>query len=170
MVLVADGDQTPLEAWKEVTKGTYALIQRCLWHIPHQLKYMLWKDKATQEQRKSILFLAYNAILLRKQVAIDEFNEYIQLKILRVENLIKTCQKEELKTCETFLKNAKDHLFIIGRNAKDNHSASLTERAVRTIKQRTKHAYWSEKGVENAAKVRLNHFYNQKFKGLHFET
>ena len=169
-VLIADGDKSPIEAWTEATKGVYSLVQRCLWHIPHQLKYMLWKDKAQPEQRKTILSLAYSAILLRKQVSIEEFNDYIQLKILRVENLISDCQKNGLKTCATFLKNAKDQLFIVGRNAKDNHNTSLTERAMRTIKQRTKYAYWSEKGVENVVKVRLNHFYNQKFKGLYFET
>ena len=97
-----------------------------------------------------------------KNVSIEEFNDYIQLKILRVENLIEYCQNQGLKTCEVFLKNAKDQLFTVGRNVRDNHNTSLIERAMRTIKQRTKYACWSEKGVENAIKVRLNHFYNQK--------
>jgi hypothetical protein len=169
-VLIADGDQTPIEVWKQTCKGTYSLVQRCLWHIPRQMKYMLWKDKATQEQRERILGLTYNAVLIRKQVVVEEFCQYIQLKIARVENLIKTCQDEGLNTCKTFLENAKENLFIVGRNATENHTTSLTERAMRTIKQRTKYASWSEKGVENAIKLRMNHFYNQKFKGLYFET
>ncbi|MBI5185697.1 MAG: hypothetical protein HZA01_08225, partial [Nitrospinae bacterium] len=31
---------------------------RCLWHIPHQLKYVLWKDKAARKTKDWLYMLA----------------------------------------------------------------------------------------------------------------
>ncbi len=170
LVLVADGDQSIMEVFKEISSKKYVFFQRCLWHIPHQIKYMLWKDKATKEQRNEILSLTYNAFLLRKTVSIEELADYISMKLLRIENLMIRCKAYGLTTCLTFLQNAKDHAFVLGRSIKDNHNTSLTERAMRTIKQRTQYAVWSEKGAENVIKIRLNHFYNDNSIGLYFET
>jgi len=39
-LLVTDGDTDILKG----LKGLSIVFQRCLWHIPHQLKYVLWKD------------------------------------------------------------------------------------------------------------------------------
>ncbi len=169
-ILVADGDQTIMEVFKTVSLKSYTLLQRCLWHIPHQVKYMLWKDKASKEQRKEILSLTYNAFLLRKTVTIEELADYISMKLLRIENLIIRCKAYGFETCSTFLQNAKDNAFVLGRSTKDNHNTSLTERAMRTIKQRTRYAVWSDKGAENVIKIRLNHFYNDKSIGLYFHT
>lgn len=169
-ILVADGDDTPINEWKIIGKRGYAFFQRCLWHIPHQLKYMLWKDKATKVEKTSILSLCYAAFILRKDVPLEEFAQYIQLKIARIENLIAECTKLGFKTCATFLNNAKGFAFVSGRDTQHNHNTSLTERAMRTIKQRTKYAVWSDKGAENVIKIRLDTFYNHSFKGLHFGT
>lgn len=169
-ILVADGDQTIMEVFKTVSLKSYTLFQRCLWHIPHQVKYMLWKDKASKADREEILSLTYNAFLLRKNVSLEEFEAYISMKLLRIENLLIKCQTYGFKACLTFLQNAKDHAFLLGRSTNDNHNTSLTERTMRTIKQRTRYAVWSEKGAENVIKIRLNHFYNHKAIGLYLET
>jgi hypothetical protein len=169
-ILVADGDDTPMNIWKNLGQKGYAVCQRCLWHIPHQLKYMLWKDKATKEQKKNILTLCYAAFKLRKEVKPEEFAQYIQMKILRIENLILQCRKLGFETAATFIHNAKEIAFVLGRSTNDNHNTSLTERAMRTIKQRTRYAVWSDKGAQNVINLRLNHFYNRSFKGLLFRT
>ena len=48
-VLVTDGDTSILKGLKNKVK---IIIQRCLWHIPHQLKYTLWKDKASRKSKE----------------------------------------------------------------------------------------------------------------------
>ena len=131
---------------------------------------MLWKDKASKEERKNILKLCYSAFLLKKTISLEQFAEYVQLKWLRIENLIMDCQKRGFQTCATFLQNAKNYAFNVGRKPSDNHNTSLTERSMRTIKQRTRYAVWSDKGAENVIKIRLNHFYNNQLIGLHFGT
>jgi hypothetical protein len=170
LVLVADGDQNIIEVFIEISKKKCVFFQRCLWHIPHQIKYMLWKDKASKDQKNEILSLTYNAFLLRKTISIEELADYISMKLLRIENLIIRCKTYGLTTCLTFLQNAKDNAFLLGPSAKNNHNTSLTERAMRTIKQRTRYALWSDKGAENVIKIRLNHFYNDNSIGLYFHT
>lgn len=169
-ILVADGDQTIMDVYKNATLKSYAFFQRCLWHIPHQIKYMLWKDKATKEERKEILKLTYSAFLLNKSISFEELSDYTSMKLARIENLIERCKKLGFNTCSTFLQNTKTHAFVLGRSVKDNHNTSLIERAMRSIKQRTRYATWNDKSVQNLIKVRLNHFYNDKDVGLHFYT
>jgi len=40
-LLITDGDTSILEGLKGKVK---VIIQRCLWHIPYQAKYVLWQD------------------------------------------------------------------------------------------------------------------------------
>lgn len=169
-ILVADGDSTVIDVFNNLPLIGTTFFQRCLWHIPHQLKYMLWKDKADAEQKKNILKLAYSAFLLRKTVSAEDFKTYISMKLKRVEELIEKCKNLGFDTCATFLENAKKNAFVLGKSTTDNRNTSLTERAMRTIKQRTRYAVWSEKGSENVIKIRLNHFYNQNNIGLYFHT
>lgn len=169
-ILVADGDSTVIDIFNDLLLNGTTSFQRCLWHIPHQIKYMLWKDKADTEQKKHILNLTYSAFLLRKTVSAEEFKTYISMKLKRIEELIKKCKELGFDTCATFLENAKKNAFVLGKSTTDNRNTSLTERAMRTIKQRTRYAVWGESGSENVIKIRLNHFYNQNKIGLYFHT
>lgn len=169
-ILVADGDTTVIDVFNNLFLNGKVFFQRCLWHIPHQMKYMLWKDKAEITQKKHILNLTYSAFLLRKTVSAQEFKPYILMKLNRIQELIEECKNLGLNTCATFLQNAKKNAFVLGKATTENRNTSLTERAMRTIKQRTRYAVWSEKGAENAIKIRLNHFYNQNEIGLYFHT
>jgi hypothetical protein len=169
-ILVADGDSTVIDVFNKLALKGAAFFQRCLWHIPHQIKYMLWKDKADVAQKKEILTLTYSAFLLRKTLIMQDFKTYILSKVERIEKLIEKCVNLGFNTCATFLENAKKNAFVLGESTTINRNTSLTERAMRTIKQRTRYAVWSEKGVENAIKIRLNHFYNQNNIGLYFQT
>lgn len=169
-ILLADGDESISELYLSLRQKGYCFFQRCLWHIPRQIKYMLWKDKADKKRKLSILSLTYNAFLLRKNLPIEEFADYIALKLARIENLILECNHWGFKTTATFLQNLKDNAFVLARSTKDNTTTALTERVMRTIKQRTRYAVWSDKGAENVIKIRLNHFYNHKELGLYFKT
>lgn len=169
-VLLADGDGSISEVYQKLSQKGYCFFQRCLWHIPRQVKYMLWKDKADKETKLNILSLTYNAFLLNKNVPVEEFADYIALKLARIENLILKCSNLKLNTTATFLQNLKDNAFVFARNTKDNATTALTERVMRTIKQRTRYAVWSNKGAQNVINIRLNHFYNNNVVGLYFET
>jgi hypothetical protein len=169
-ILIADGDETPITVWQKLNPNALLFFQRCLWHIPRQLKYVLWQDKASKNQKIEILTLCYNSFKLRKNVPLEEFADYISLKLDRIDTLIARCKQLKLTACASFLLNAKDFAFTLGRNSNDNHNTSKTERAMRTINQRTAIATSSESGVQNIIKIRLNLFYNHQFKGLHFHT
>ena len=47
-LLVTDGDTTILDGLKGKVK---VLFQRCLWHIPHQMKFALWQDRASVKRK-----------------------------------------------------------------------------------------------------------------------
>ncbi|MDZ7934264.1 MAG: hypothetical protein U5M51_04720 [Emticicia sp.] len=109
--LVADGDSTVIDVFNTLSIDAVKTFQRCLWHIPHQMKYMLWKDKVDVSQKKEILALTYNAFLLRKSIRLEEFENYICIKLARIEVLIEKCKNLGFFTCATFLKNAKKILL-----------------------------------------------------------
>jgi hypothetical protein len=54
-LLITDGDTSILDSLKGKVS---VLLQRCLWHIPHQLKYMLWKDKVTRKGQEWLYVLS----------------------------------------------------------------------------------------------------------------
>lgn len=43
--LITDGDTSPLEG----SEGIKIILQRCLFHIPHETKYTLWQDKVKRK-------------------------------------------------------------------------------------------------------------------------
>ena len=53
--LVTDGDTNILKALGDRVK---VIFQRCLWHIPHQFKWYLWKDGVERKSRSWIYALA----------------------------------------------------------------------------------------------------------------
>jgi len=54
-LLVTDGDTPIFDSLKGKVK---VLFQRCLWHIPHQLKFTLWKDKVKRKSGDRLYLLA----------------------------------------------------------------------------------------------------------------
>jgi len=48
-LLVTDGDTSILKGIKGKVE---IILQRCLWHIPYQLKYSLWQDKVKRNSEK----------------------------------------------------------------------------------------------------------------------
>jgi hypothetical protein len=48
-LLITDGDTSIFESLKD---NVSILFQRCLWHIPYQLKYVLWEDKVKRKSKE----------------------------------------------------------------------------------------------------------------------
>ena len=61
VLILTDGDTSILNSLNNIT----IIVQRCLWHIPHQAKYTMWEDKI---KRKSEVWLYILCKLVTTQV------------------------------------------------------------------------------------------------------
>ena len=161
-LLLTDGDTSILESLKgKVT----ILFQRCLWHLPHQLKYVLWKDKK-QVPRKSkdwlyILSEVLEICAIRSGVEEEEvIREMIASKTRRLDEVIAYCEKRACKTTVAYLQNAREDLFTALSNRLQEKTTSRVERLFRTVNMRINVGKRSPSGGLNVTKVRLAYYYN----------
>ena len=161
-LLVTDGDTSILDGLKGKVK---VLFQRCLWHIPHQMKFSLWQDRA-KIKRKSPEWLSALAEI-QEICAIrtgiddpDEIQAVIDLKTERLASLIKRCRKKNLTHTVAYLENAKNDLFTAFSNRLQGKTTSRVERLFRTVNMRVNVSKWTTKGALNVTKVRLAYYYN----------
>lgn len=97
-LLITDGDTSILDSLKGKVS---ILFQRCLWHIPHQLKYVLWKDK-NKIVRKSkewlhVLSEVLEICAIRPLVDCEEtIKAMIVSKQERLDKVIEYCHKREI--------------------------------------------------------------------------
>jgi hypothetical protein len=157
-LLVTDGDTS---IFKEI-KCVNVLLQRCLWHIPHQLKYYLWYDKV---ERKSddwmaIMGKVYNIVAIRTQLKDEEIEAVLSEKRRHLNGLISFCRKKRYNSCVSYLLNAKGDMFTSLEKRLNGKSSSLAERVMKTVNMRVNVGKWSESGALNAMKIRLAHYYN----------
>jgi hypothetical protein len=54
-LLLTDGDTAILDSLKDKVK---IIFQRCLWHIPHQAKYVLWQDAVKRKSAEWLYVIA----------------------------------------------------------------------------------------------------------------
>lgn len=159
-LLITDGDITIVEGLK--TKITI-LFQRCLWHIPYQFKYYLWKDKV---KRKSDAWLYALSKLLNicsiralvKDNAVTD--EMVNQKMNDYDELIVYCRGQGWQHGVAYLQNARDDLFTSVTNRLTGKTTSHVERVMRTVNMRITVGKWSPQGALNAVKVRLAYYYN----------
>ena len=159
-LLVTDGDTNIFKPLKKIVN---VLVQRCLWHIPHQMKYYLWKDKVKRKSAKYIYVLSelLEICAIPKQVKDDKIiDRIIQSKEERLENLMSYCDKEGYQNCLTYLTNAKNDMFTAFKNRLNGKTTSHAERVMRTINMRINVGKWSLEGALNVNKVRLAYYYN----------
>ncbi len=154
------GDTAIFESLKD--KVTI-LVQRCLWHIPYQGKYVLWKDGV---KRKSIEWLHVMAELMeicaiRPLVDCeDTIQAMIESKKERFEQVIEYCRENEFKHCVSYLENARCDMFTAVENRLQGKTTSRVERLFRTVNMRVNVSKWSTEGALNLTKVRLAYYYN----------
>jgi len=159
-LLITDGDTNILKSLNGKVK---VIFQRCLWHIPHQLKYYLWKDGA---KRKSevwfhVLTQIFEICAIRPFVEEDDIiNKMVDDKEKRLEELINYCKENNLKSCVTHLQNAMPDMFTAIKNKLHGKTTSRAERVMRTINLRTNVGKWKAQSALNVVKIRLAYYYN----------
>jgi hypothetical protein len=160
-VLVTDGDTSILKGLKAKVK---IIIQRCLWHIPHQLKYTLWKDKAIRKSKAWLHVLSAVIDICSTWKLIEEpklIETLIQKKEKKLERLIAYCRKNNYNASAVYLRNAKPDMFSALREKYSHKTTSKVERVMRTINLRINNrGKWSADGALNATKIRLAYYYN----------
>ena len=131
--------------------GCAVKIQRCNWHLVHQLKHYLWQDGLPFEERdfyqdslRTILWDAKNGIANFALFAedLDRFG---------------------FKTTANHLKGAESEAFTWVENPGFSYTTtSPLEREMREVNRRADvGARWSEKGIENVLLVRFHKRLNE---------
>ncbi len=159
-LLVTDGDTSILDSLEGKVE---VLFQRCLWHIPHQFKWYLWKD---QVKRKSIewvhsLCSLIDISVVRSLQDVDATtSKMIEIKKQKLNDLILYCKDRGWKSCTTYLTNAAPDMFTAIENRLEGKTSSRVERVMRTVNLRINAGKWSTTGALNAMKIRLAYYYN----------
>lgn len=159
-LLVTDGDTTILASLKGKVK---VLFQRCLWHIPHQLKFTLWKDKVKRKSGDWLCLLAEIMEICAIRPLVDDLDvikSMVKSKTERLDKLILFCKDKGYRMSAEYLENARPDLFTAISNRLNGKSTSRVERLMRTVNLRINVGKWSTSGALNATKIRLAYYYN----------
>jgi len=158
--LLTDGDTAILDGLKDKVK---IIFQRCLWHIPHQAKYVLWQDAV---KRKSDEWL-YVISELMEICAIRPFVDcqqtiemMVKSKRKRLETIIGHCRENGYSRTVSYLEGARPDMFTALENRLNGKTTSKVERVMRTVNMRANVSKWSKAGALNVIKIRLAYYYN----------
>lgn len=157
--LVTDGDTSILKGLGNLK----VVFQRCLWHIPHQMKYYLWKDGVKRKSKEwyHVIGKLLDITAIRPMIYDDkEIDSVIKIKNKHLEELISHCRKNGWKSSTSYLTNAQPDMFSAFKNRLSGKTTSKAERVMRTVNLRINVGKWSMKGALNAMKIRLAHYYN----------
>lgn len=127
----------------ESYSGCAENIQRCCWHLVHQLKHYLWQDGVVFEER------GYYQDCLRSLLWEPEGGqESLNL-------FIKDMKEFNFSTTAYHLQEAKEEAFTWAQNPGFSYmTTSPLEREMRELKRRADvGARWSPKGIENVLKL-----------------
>ena len=159
-LLLTDGDTSIFESLKgKVT----ILIQRCLWHIPYQAQYVLWKDavKRKNEEWLHVVAELMEICAIRPLVDCqDTIQAMIASKRTRLEETIAYCREKGFTHTVSYLENARGDMFTAVENRLEGKTTSRVERLFRTVNMRVNVSKWSTEGALNVTKVRLAYYYN----------
>lgn len=159
-LLTTDGDTSILDSIKD--KVTI-LFQRCLWHIPHQFKYTLWKDNVKRKSIEWSYLLAELIEISAIRTLVDDMKiieDMVKSKLLRLEKLVHFCTKRGFNHSAEYLESAKGDMFTAITNRLKGKTTSKVERVMRTVNLRMNGRKWSQAGALNATKIRLAYYYN----------
>ena len=159
-LLVTDGDSAILKGLGERVK---VIVQRCLWHIPHQFKWVLWKDGVRRGSTPWVEAVTQLLDICTVRPLVDDekvIRRMVDLKRQRLEQLTAQCRQQGWNHCATYLENAAPDMFTAILHRLEGRTTSLVERVMRTINLRINVGKWSMSGALNATKVRLAYYYN----------
>lgn len=158
-LLVTDGDMSILKG----IKGLNIIFQRCLWHIPYQMRYYLWKDGVERKSRiwRYVISELLDVTAVRTLIYDEkQIESVLQRKTERLEALIAYCTENGLSSSASHLRNALPDMFSAFKKRLNGSTTSKVERVMRTVNLRINVGKWSTQGALNAVKVRLAHYYN----------
>jgi hypothetical protein len=157
--LITDGDTSPLKG----LRGINIILQRCLFHIPHETKYTLWEDgvKRKSEPWKYILSQVLditNVRRIREEQGVAE--RFIQRKLKQFTLLIAYCRMNGYEHTAQYFSDAKGDLFSGIEKRVMGATLSYIERVMRTINMRINVAKWSGESALAVAKTLGAYYYN----------
>ena len=158
--LITDGDTSPLDGLKGVT----VIVQRCLFHIAHEIKYTLWEDRVKRKSRRWRYVLG-KCLDITHVKRIREERGVVKNMICWKRNLltrlINYCIKRKFSHTAEYLLDAKPDIFSGIEKRIGGGTTSLVERVMRTVNQRINIAQWSSESALAVAKIRGAYYYNR---------
>lgn len=170
-VIAMDG-----ERGQEVLGNLAEDIQRCQWHIPHQLGFYLWRDgqsykKSAPDQEKLAGIIKIELPTGEYKNIPSEWREQIRGQLTdskeAMEALVRSFQHRGLLSAASYLRNASAQTFTIVEKWLElgympPKAISLLERVMREMGRRIKKigASWKERGVLAVATVLMTRIYD----------
>jgi transposase-like protein len=159
-LLITDGDTSILDGLKSKIK---IIVQRCLWHIPYQAKYVLWQDGVKRRSAEWLYVIAelMEICAIRPFVDCKEtIDAMVASKRTRLDEVIKRCRENGYTHTVSYLENARPDMFTSIKKRLNGRTTSKAERVMRTVNMRVNVSKWSDDGALNVTKVRLAYYYN----------
>lgn len=137
--IVHDGDMD--------LSGCAPFVQRCLWHLPHQLKHFLWLDGMSHEDRQPWV----------KRLIDIVFSTWDTDKIKqKYSRFVDDLYHLNCMNAYTHLSNAQNELTVSREQCFCYHTTAPIEREMREINRRADVGVrWSIKGIENLLLVKM---------------
>ena len=157
--LITDGDDAILKG----IKGIKVILQRCLFHIPHEAKYTLWQDKIKRKTEVWVYILTKLIDICNvRKIKEDETIalQMIENKKKELEELIDYCIDNKVEKTAVYLQNASGDIFSGIEKRIMGVTTSLLERMMRTLNLRINIGQWSEKSALAVCKIRGAYYYN----------
>jgi hypothetical protein len=163
--LVVDGEPGMIAGLRHLSES----VQRCHWHLPRDLGYMMWQDGAPLEERKreSKKLGQLLAVEVPKE-SVQEIDETDLTDVLtrcgeagdKLDDLIQGLRTKGYSAAANYVSNAKDHLFSyiatwVEYGICCPRTTSAIERLMREIGRRIKKIGfgWSEQGAAKMARI-----------------
>ena len=159
-LLITDGDTSILDGLKGKVK---VLIQRCLWHIPYQARYVLWEDGVKYKSSEWLQVMSELLEICAIRPFVDcqkTIEKIIESKRKRLEVVIKDCIEKGYRHTAAYLENAKPDMFTAIEKRLTGKTTSRVERVMRTVNMRVNVSKWSDTGALNVTKIRHAYYYN----------
>ena len=159
-LLITDGDTSILDSLKGKVK---VLVQRCLWHIPYQAKYVLWQDglKSKGKEWLEVMSELMEVCAIRPLVDCQKtIEKMIESKRKRLDAVIQYCLSKGYAHTVSYLENARPDMFTAIEKRLNGKTTSKVERVMRTVNMRVNVSKWSVTGALNVTKIRLAYYYN----------
>ena len=150
IILSSDGDWSIIDTVRNISKRIK--IQKDKWHIFHQLKYYLWKDKVEKESRNKIIAHFFKITMLLK-CSIKKRDE-------RIKRYIFLLASAGYKSVAVYLQSSMNGFYTHETEGNTNIYTTKTERSMRTTNQRINVGVWSDEGALNVCKIRGAYYYN----------